>query len=353
MSITHIVLTVCLLLAGTAFTAILAPIQPIALPIIQSVDGSISTTPIVHTPMVVDNQSLVTNSDAIVSGTVTNVQDILTQNKGYWMYPGGRGPNMVHVLQVTIHVEQALFGVDDSQTLRFSFPLSPYNDPAMNIDLKVGDKKLFFLREEKDGYSLAMNAQGIAALDKVDDVVKLLKTRPLTISASLVSNLYFEQFMPMTVKVKNNTDAAYTVSSIFISGYYLSKRMENMVACSLSTDGKQINGRAMATPLSVPAHEEREIAFFIYVNTPQSMSLLGADSYLLAPMALRAVISCANGEGNTQQTMIRSATMNVYAGYPLPQHAEQGSTSNVKPVSAIPDIKETPILITPHGDALL
>ena len=334
----RIVLAACCLLAGTAFAAVLAPTQPIAFPIAPGAP----IAPVPPQPAVDNTSAVISGSDGIVTGTVTNVQDMLTENR-YWAYPGGRGPSEVHVLQVTVRVNKALYGMGDTNTFQLAIPISPYGagdqSTAPAAGLKVGDQRLFCLRQTKDGYDLASTPQqAIMAVDKTDDIAQLIKNRPLTIIPSFAGNLYFGKFNTLTLKVTNNTDSTCTVTNAFLSGYYLAKRMENVISFSMSPDGKTA-GKPLANPIDVPAHEARDITLYVSTQAPPSLALLGADSYLLVPFSARASLTytqaAAPPTGGAQMHMLQSPALIGYAGYPL---AKPGAPvdANLTPATPAP-----------------
>lgn len=336
MKFSGIIVISSLLFAGAAFAAVSGAFQPIAGPIFAPI-----TVPaqVDVPPQVVPGPTLVSNSDGIAVGTVTNIQHYLTQNQ-WWAYPGGSGPNMVQVMQVTVKVNQALLGMDGINTFQLTIPLSPYpgdpNTTAANA-LKVGDQDLFGLQQTKDGYNLAAGTLGILGTDKVDEIAKLVKNRPLTITSTLAGNLYFGKYTTMTLKVKNNSDTAYRVNYGYLNGYYLAKRMENAVLFSVSLDGKLNAGRFPENPVSIPAHEEREISFFVSTMAPPSMAILGPDSYLMAPISLRATINFSPGDGKPTDIVTQHITQSpyiiVYAGYPLTPPVTQQTTMVTPPPS--------------------
>ena len=265
----------------------------------------------------------VSNSDVIVSGSVTGVQDIPTPGGG--MTPGAspwgitNGAHGAVTVALTIKPAQVLLGTVPPGPLTVLVINYGGNNPVPMP--KVGDSQVFFLQRTRDGFTSNLS-QGVKGIDTLDAVTKLVQTLPLTVKLTAPETpLYFGEMTPVTITLVNNSATALQITSINLSGYYYAPRMENYVQSMISFS-KDAQPKFPMDPLTLDANGKQTITVYVKATVPPSLALLGPDSYVVTVASLHLDIRYSDGTAAGRFLMTRSNWVDAMVGYPHTAPAE-------------------------------
>jgi len=267
-----------------------------------------------------DKQNLVSNSDVILSATITAVQDVTPSETGGGAegWPLGKTHiwKGVTVKQLTLQPKQTLLGKvpDGPLTVQVLINSNGNNIPPP----RVGDVDLFFLQCTQDGF--LANTQGVQDIKAVDDITKLVDNLPLTVTvATPATPFYFGQATPVTISLTNHTAAQLKVTNISLFGFYDAKRMESWVINMISTAPKIEQGQPMLALFTLDAHGKQTLTTYVTTTAAPSLALLGPDSFVLTSASLHIEVRFTQNaaEGQPMQNLVaRSNWIDPLVGYP-------------------------------------
>jgi len=229
----------------------------------------------------VSENDLLGGSDLIIVGTVlddTRLPDVPAWNAGL----------------AKIKIDRVLRGPQLAQvTVRHAaVPIMPPGVMIMDhggFALQPQDQRIFFLSRTVGGYTIVGGTQGMRPVNQVDDFAK--KIGDFSISATLVAPVgpfYFGEMANMSIKLKNGGPTTLEIYAPSVEGYFVSERLGG-----LTLPFKVIEAPLAAAPpvkpapLSVEAGKEITIPVSVILDKPESWKLFAADTYLLAPFAVR------------------------------------------------------------------
>lgn len=264
------------------------------------------------------------NSDLILTGTVSKIQDAdasyISDDVGMKVAP--MDPKFASLRRITkvltISVDETLKG---SVTTRdITVAVSVFANQNIDWLPKAGDTAIFFLQRNRSSFSLTYGQLGIQPLAKIDAIEKTIKSVPISIELSLFqSPLFFGKTAQLSVKVTNLTDSPIILRNFSLQGFYYAKRMENFVNVAVQLADAQIDPEKPAIPpipISIAGKQTMEIKLNVTAQVPQSMALLGADSYMMTIAALYANVNYASEADKTRFTIARSNWNDAFLGFP-------------------------------------
>ena len=268
----------------------------------------------------VQEAQMVGNSDVVVVGTVTEVKDAPAtgwkngEQGNDISFRGVQGAMKV----ITFTVEEVLKGQVKATSISVGIAVAP--NQKTDWLPRVGESKIFSMQRTRDGYGLSYGQQGIQALEKIDPVEQLIKSTPITLTMQpLAAPLYFSKVTPITMTVENISDAPLTLRNFSLGGFFHARRMENYVsfAVSLSATPAVAGEIVRPQPLVLEGKTKKEITLYVSPRVPQSMALLGPDSYMMTIAAIYGNVSYSTGEEKAPTLNCRSSWQDAYLGYPM------------------------------------
>lgn len=266
------------------------------------------------------NKQMVSSSDLIVVGTVTKIQETalsLTADAAEMGLWGTKTNSLSGVTKlITVSVEEALKGNVISKEMTLAVTLLA-NQNAEWLP-KVGDTDIFYVQRNKSGNTLTYGKQGIQPLAQIDDIEKTIKSVPLSVELPpFQSPLFFGKPAQLSLKVTNITDSPLTLRNFSLQGFYYANRMESFInistqlADALVEPGKPI----IPATLTIAGKQTMEIKLIVSPRVPQSMTLLGADSYMMTIAALYANVNYATEADKTRVYVSRSNWNDAFLGF--------------------------------------
>lgn len=281
-------------------------------------------------------------ADVVVLATVTDIQ-LPAQGDGAvgaqaiagnwapvtYAANGRGGPAMA---TVTLRIDKALAGkfkAGDTVTLPVQvMPMFAVEDGKAVVkgwrpNLQPKDQRLLALQRGRDGYSFPQGEQSVQPADNLPAWENALATLPVKVSLQAKGILAFDQPAPVTVTLKNQTDKLQPVANIAFSGYYVGKKMDAYIQFFPAAPPADVKADALPNfqqPLLLAPNEEKTLTLYVIVHKPQAWQLFDADSCLITPAAMRALVMVLNEAGNLQKgmTMLNSPVGYIYVGFPLP-----------------------------------
>ena len=278
--------------------------------------------------------SQVTNSDVIVNGQVTGVQDVPTiggsANGGGMKSPmPGRGFNVV-TEALTIQPNQVIMGAVPPGPI--TVLVTSYGGNNATPMPKVGDSDIFMVQRARDGFSCILS-QGVKGIDTLDAVTKLVQAIPFTVKLTAPqSPLYFGQATPVSITLVNNSETAVQITSLNLAGFYYAKRMENYVQSMVSMS-KDAAPKFPMDPITLDANGKQTLTVFVNSMAPPSLALLGPDSYVITAASLHIEARYSDGTTTGQNLVARSNWVDAMVGYPHIVVAEPAATPKTEAVA--------------------
>lgn len=267
------------------------------------------------------DEQMVGGSDFIVVGTVTAIQEtaLSTSADGGVRAPIPGNPKTQGVTKlITFTVDETLKGVLTTKELTVAIPV--YANQNQDWLPKVAETNIFFLQRSKTGYTLAYGQQGMQQLAKIDDIDKIIKSIPIKIELPAFQKpLFFGKAVQLTVKVTNLTDSPLTLRACNLQGFYHAKRMESFLNVSAQFTDAIIDPEKPTLPatLTIAGKQTMDVKLTVTAQVPQSMALLGADSYMMTIAALYVNINYATEADKTRLYAARSNWNDAFLGFPL------------------------------------
>ena len=274
--------------------------------------GAVAPNPPAPAPAVTGPQ--VANSDVIVSGSLTKVQDVPTTGSANGAGFKGPLPSRGYVTEIealTIQPEQGIMGAVPPGPITVLVTSYGGATPMPS----VGDRKVFLLQRTRDGFSCILS-QGVKSIDTLDAVTKLVQALPLIVKMTAPQMpLYFGQATPVTLTLVNNSDIPLQITSLNLTGFYYAKRMENYVQnmISMSKDAPQ---KFPMDPITLDANGKQTLTIFVNPLAPPSLALLGPDSFLITVATLHMEARYSDGTTNGQNQVSRSNWIDAMLGFP-------------------------------------
>ena len=262
-------------------------------------------------------ENLLGFSEMIIVGTVTDIRDVPLEggaDANMGTAPGGMPTTGSHAVtkMITFRVEEPLLGTTQAKTMTVGFPV--YAGQKTEGLPVIGEAKLFFLQRTKNGYTPAFGLQGIQSIDKIETIETLVKAKPLSMSlAPLAAPLFFGKTTQVTVTIANLTDAPLSVRSLAMGGFFYAKRMESNVSLQTLLS-------APTHPITIDPKDKKDITLYVTARTPNSMALLGADSYMMTIAALYCQTSYSTD--NAKWLLSRSNWQDAYLGFSMEAETE-------------------------------
>ncbi len=285
------------------------------------------------------NQNLVSNSDVILSATVTAVQDVTPSGMGDRGNGGSPASGMfgkgIVMQEITLQPKQVLLGTVADGTIKVRMLI--YNTGKDVTPPKVGDANLYFLQRTKDGYST--NLTQVQGMNAVDDITKLVDEAPLTAKLTAPATpLYFGQATPITVSLTNNTAAQMKITFINLSGFYYANRMESYVQSMVASAPKTEPGKPMQEPITLDANGKQTLTLYVTTLAPPSLALLGPDSYIVTFASLHADARFTQEAAVAGQpalnSVARSNWVDAMVGYAHSAPVADATTAPIKKIDA-------------------
>ena len=324
-----------LLVLSAACVSLLAGMAPcVAQP---GVPGVASPVNVPARPQVTPN-AIIGQADAVVLGTVTEVAmpndppagAAPPFTPGAMLSKAGWGLN---IARVTLHVDKPLLGkpaAGDTITLSFQcFPVyERVGDQTVfkhwSPDMQVKQQAIFALRRDQAGYTPVL---GDASIQPAADVAKweaAIAAMPVQVGMPQIAGaLLFGKPVKMTVVVKNQSEQPLQLATFGFSGHYISKKLDNAVQIFPTTapDGAPADTLpTFGALITLPPKSDKTFTFYVNANPPLAWAMFDADSYLLTPVAFRAVVSVRREEaGRTNFETYASPLTYCYAGYQPPK----------------------------------
>lgn len=273
---------------------------------------------------VADN-AIVGASDLVVAGTITAVTDSpLSTSANNGGTPGsstdGSWGSIKGVMKnISFTVEEAVLGKITTKQMTVSVPT--YSNQKTDWLPAVGDVKLFCLQRSRDGYSLTYAQSGILAVEKIEELDKLVKAMPISFTlASPEKPLFFSQMTPIAITVTNLTETPLNIRNINLGGFFYAKRMESYISFTVTIPSNPVEAVEVVRQISLAGKEKKQLNLLVAPRTPQSMALLGEDSYMITSSAIYGQLSYSTD--NTNWLNVRSNWQDAYIGYGLKPDVE-------------------------------
>lgn len=262
------------------------------------------------------DEQMIGNTDLVVVGTITEVLEVpgTMGIQGEKNFGNFRSHNAI-MKQISFSVEELLKGMDKTQKITVSIPVQTNQKIDWPI---VGETKIFYLQKSQDGYAVVYGLQSIQALEKIEEADTLIKSVPLILTLNSIKNpLFIGKTTPITVTVTNLTDTPLTLRNFNLSGFFHAKRMESAISFSTTLYDRQNMDTLAAIPqqITLDAKSTKEISLYVTTHLPQSMALLGPDSYMITIAALCGKVSYSTDNAKWLNT--RSNWQDAYLGFPL------------------------------------
>lgn len=262
------------------------------------------------------DEQMIGNTDLVVVGTITEVLEVpgTMGIQGEKNFGNIRSHNAI-MKQISFSVEELLKGMDKTQKITVSIPVQTNQKIDWPI---VGETKIFYLQKSQDGYAVVYGLQSIQALEKIEEADTLIKSVPLILTLNSIKNpLFIGKTTPITVTVTNLTDTPLTLRNFNLSGFFHAKRMESAISFSTTLYDRQNMDTLAAIPqqITLDAKSTKEISLYVTTHLPQSMALLGPDSYMITIAALCGKVSYSTDNAKWLNT--RSNWQDAYLGFPL------------------------------------
>lgn len=129
--------------------------------------------------------------------------------------------------------------------------------------------------------------------------------------------LYFGKVTPITVTVANLADVPLTLRYFNLGGFFHAKRMESYIsfATSLYATPDVPGEPARPQQITIDAKAKKDVTLYVSPRVPQSMALLGPDSYMMTIAAIYCQVSYTIDNAKWLNT--HSNWQNSYLGFPL------------------------------------
>lgn len=261
-------------------------------------------------PAPVPETALLDGADAIVLGTVARDERVDADMGGL----DGRA---------AVRVERALRGnVRGEIRVWHQKPAIPppgvtlADDPG--FDLVPGETAIFFLTRHRVDYRLIGGRLGMCDAGEAERYVQAIAAAPVSVVVKAPAGpFYFDRWTPVTCTVANAGAEAVQVTHVRLDGQYYAPRM----GPDFVFDLQPLAQEAPPLPAAIPPKGTRTFTFNYRARLPQSWLLFPADSYLLAPVLLRAVAYVAAGDAplaGARQRQPASPWSDALIGYPPP-----------------------------------
>jgi len=263
-------------------------------------------------------ESQVPSADLIVVATVTEV----------WKVEEQEASNEVG--RATLKIDEVLKnGFSDvvGESISMSFFVSPFPDGS-DLDIKIGDQRIFLLKKSSVGFSLIADSQSILVTVEKEDVNKLIAAQNITVSLKSIDRLYFNQPQEVTLTVNNGSDYDIVISSLSLNGFYNSSRLGTYVSGSVGFDVKHFNleGKAImpmsvatgslhvmtSITVTVPKNSTFDITAHVTVTPTPAFEFLGEDSGLFGVANLRIGLGVQRVEKEEGQDTVQYLQYTTY-----------------------------------------
>ena len=186
------------------------------------------------------------------------------------------------------------------------------------IILQPQSQWLFFLQRYPGGYTLTGGMIGRRPVEQEAHFVPLVKNFPVQVTLSApVGPFYFDRKAPVTITVRNLSDAPVKYYQPRLEGLYYSPRFGSYIIFRAVAGG--LNADVPAQPDTLEAKGERMITLPFFTAISPAWQAFTPDSYLLTPIFVRARLT-VELPGDPHPTRINAASpwLDTLTGFPPP-----------------------------------
>jgi len=264
----------------------------------------VMTQPIAKTP---DDQ--VGTADLIILGVVRQV-----------IPPERTNGTVTSLGSAVVHIKNTLRGPLHAQITIVDLS---WMTPTHPRRLQVNQERVFFLRENPDGYILADGPLSIFPAEVVDRIRMTIDVFPLEVSLPSPCGPFFYtgQEMTISVRLKNIGASQVGIVGVVLKGNYTSKQLPLALEEDLHQTQLEVNAK---NPQAVIIPPKTEIIYPIHVlfNKPAAWHDITPDSFLQTAVLVRACVYVALVLPHTDNFLsyaVYSSPTTTTIGFPLPQ----------------------------------
>ncbi|MHB9026319.1 MAG: hypothetical protein ACYC7E_19445 [Armatimonadota bacterium] len=266
---------------------------------------SLVLSPVLGMQVYVPPRQLIGSADLIVVATVTASGEIPD------------GPEYMKG-QATLRIDKLLKGPAALKTVTVRYNTPPKSPPGMvimdhgGIVLNVGQQLLFFLQRHQLAYTIVGGQQGMMSPEEAVKLAPLIDESPMTVTViSISSPLYFDTPVAITFTVKNVGRTPFQIGYTAIEGFFFSPQVDPAYVVMKRVDNLQDGGGRKVIALGQlappPTPDQATLnpgASSTYtmkfaLDKPKGWQLFKPDTFLLTPVAVRAMVFVMPPQGTT------------------------------------------------------
>lgn len=237
----------------------------------------------------------------------------------------------------TVTVEKVLKGKAGATEMKLDIPLRldytmamENNKPVYTINgwlpkLAKGDKVLLGFQRTQAGLILQPYGMGAQAADRAPALEKALAALPLKASLpAVIAPIAFGEKTKLSVDITNTSDKAIDLTSVGVSGFYLSKALDPQMAIQTPESNVKVDPTTRKG-VTIKPGETFTAELTVNAFAPPAWKLFDPATMVQTPVALRATVQFQLVGADPKAPVwsnISSPWQIVMAGHPVPATLE-------------------------------